>query len=137
MKNSLLEALKELLVNALEPHQAQAIIDDKVLIETDDAQVAPIRVGSASAHSFRILNGFEQHRFSQEALWPLLHIEQIGFLSPDMREQLLDELLTSEVEVITHNDVKWALLNLTYNVTSAEQRLFLDFVLSQESQPLH
>lgn len=135
MKDNLLDALKQLLINSVDQQHIEQLISEDSLQEEQSLEINNIR--NASNQSFRVLDWSEKDRFSEESLKYLYFLEQIGILSYKNREQLLEQLLATDTDTITPSEIKWAILGLLDDVLSIEEQTFLDFVLSKETNSRH
>lgn len=134
MKDSLLESLKRLLINSIDPKNSidmQSSTDNIQQHESISHQTKHIK--KASSKSIRVLNIDELLRFDEDSLNYIYFLKQIGLLSSQHRECLLNQLLDLEQENITCNDIKWCLLSLIAPDITKEQQIFLDFVLEQKA----
>ena len=135
MKDNLLDALKQLLINSVDQQHIEQLISKDSLQEEQSLEIKNIR--NASNQSFRVLDWSEKDRFSEESLKYLYFLEQIGILSYKNREQLLEQLLATDTDTITPSEIKWAILGLLDDVLSIEEQTFLDYVLSKETNSRH
>jgi Smg protein len=68
------------------------------------------QVGDAHTRSFRVFSGYEQARLAPDVRGYILQLENIGILSNQQRELVIDRLLALEAEEIDIEQVKWVVL---------------------------
>jgi Smg protein len=101
------------------------------------AESAP--VGDAEARSFRVFSGYEQERLGVEVRGYLLHLENIGILTTQQRELVIDRLLALEAEETDIEQVKWVVLMVLFSQPGQEQayQRMEDLVFEGQSGALH
>ena len=89
--------------------------------------------------SFRIFNGHEQTRLTLEVRGYILHLENVGILSGQQRELVLDRLLALDSEEIDTEQVKWVVLMVLFSQPGQEQayQRMEDLVFEGQSDSLH
>ncbi len=135
MTDKLIESLKLLLINSMDPKTIRPTDPVDANIEQSEVSVNQIDyIKDASDPSFRILDLNETLRFNIDSLNYIYFLEQIGLLSAKHREKLFNHLQEIEHETITCNDIKWCLLSLIAPSITKEQQIFLDFVLANTKE---
>ena len=71
-------------------------------------------------HGTRIYNDFEQERLDAQCRGYVTYLEQIGILSPQQREILIDRLLALESEDIDVEQIKWVVLMVLFSQPGQE-----------------
>jgi Smg protein len=97
------------------------------------------QVVDTQQRSFRIFNGHEQTRLVAEVRGYLLQLENIGILSAQQRELVVDRLLALNAEEIDIEQVKWVVLMVLFSQPGQElayQRME-DLVFEGQSDALH
>lgn len=96
-------------------------------------------VGDAHMRSFRVFSGYEQARLAIEVRGYILHLENIGILSTQQRELVIDRLLALEAEEIDIEQVKWVVLMVLFSQPGQEQayQRMEDLVFEGQSDALH
>ena len=69
----------------------------------------------------RVFDRFEQERLDSSCRGYLMHLEQIGILSPTQRELVIDRLLALEATDIDIEQVKWVVMMLLFSQPGQEQ----------------
>lgn len=96
-------------------------------------------VGDAHTRSFRVFSGYEQARLALEVRGYILHLENIGILSTQQRELVIDRLLALDAEEIDIEQVKWVVLMVLFSQPGQEQayQRMEDLVFEGQSDALH
>jgi Smg protein len=81
--------------------------------------VAPAATSSSAA--FRVYDVSERDRFDAAARGYLLHLEQVGILSPDQRELVIDRLLALDSDEIDIEQIKWVVMMVLFSQPGNEQ----------------
>lgn len=136
MKDNLLEALKQLLIDSVDPSKLGQISESEDwLVEQENNHA--IYVNQASSNSIRVLDWLERERLSDEAIRFIWFLEQIKVLNKANKEQLIENLLSTDSELITRNEVKWAVLGMLEPAMNTDQQTFINFVLTQDVGSKH
>jgi Smg protein len=96
-------------------------------------------VADAQMRSFRVFSGHEQVRLTADVRGYLLQLENIGILSPQQRELVVDRLLALNAEEVDIEQVKWVVLMVLFSQPGQElayQRME-DLVFEGQSDALH
>lgn len=72
-------------------------------------------VASPAARSTRVFSALESVRLDVEARGFLLYLEQVGLLTGQQRELVLDRLMALESDEIDIDQVKWVVLMVMFN----------------------
>ncbi len=73
-----------------------------------------------TAHGMRVYNDFEQERLDAACRGYIAYLEQIGILSPQQREILVDRLLALESTDIDVEQIKWVVLMVLFSQPGQE-----------------
>ncbi len=78
---------------------------------------------SASPRSMtvRIYDRFEQDRLDSVCRGYLLHLEQVGILTPAQRELVIDRLLALGTDDIDNEQIKWVVMMILFSQPGQEQ----------------
>jgi Smg protein len=87
----------------------------------------------------RIFDRFEQERLDSSCRGYLLHLEQIGILTPTQRELVIDRLLALDATDIDVEQVKWVVMMLLFSQPGQEQAYarMADLVFADDPGWLH
>ncbi len=87
----------------------------------------------------RIFDRFEQERLDSSCRGYLLHLEQIGILTPTQRELVIDRLLALDATDIDIEQVKWVVMMLLFSQPGQEQAYarMADLVFADDPGWLH
>jgi Smg protein len=101
------------------------------------AEVAPSQAPNPAAT--RIYDLDEQERLDAAARGYLLHLEQIGILSPPQRELAIDRLLALDSEEIDIEQIKWVVMMVLFSQPGHEHAYaqMEDLVFAEEPGWLH
>jgi Smg protein len=93
----------------------------------------------AQARSFRVFSGYESARLAVEVRGYILHLENIGILSSQQRELVIDRLLALDADEIDIEQVKWVVLMVLFSQPGQEQayQRMEDLVFEGQSDALH
>jgi Smg protein len=73
-----------------------------------------------TSHGLRVYNDFEQERLDASCRGYIAYLEQIGILSPEQREILVDRLLALESGDIDVEQIKWVVLMVLFSQPGQE-----------------
>ena len=73
-----------------------------------------------TSHGMRVYNDFEQERLDASCRGYIAYLEQIGILSPQQREILVDRLLALESTDIDVDQIKWVVLMVLFSQPGQE-----------------
>ncbi len=73
-----------------------------------------------TSHGSRVYNDFEQERLDTSCRGYISYLEQIGILSPQQREILVDRLLALESADIDVEQIKWVVLMVLFSQPGQE-----------------
>jgi Smg protein len=104
----------------------------------EEAPTADART-DAQARSFRVFSGYEMARLAVEVRGYILHLENIGILSSQQRELVIDRLLALDADEIDIEQVKWVVLMVLFSQPGQEQayQRMEDLVFEGQSDALH
>ena len=102
-------------------------------IETDSA-AAPL-----STTTIRLYDRLEQDRIDAQCRGYLLHLEQIGILTPPQRELVIDRLLALGSGEIDIDQIKWVVMMVLFSQPGQEQAYeqMEDLVFAEDLGCLH
>ena len=69
----------------------------------------------------RVFDRSEQERFDAPCRGYLLHLEQVGILSPAQRELVIDRLLALDTDDIDIEQIKWVVMMVLFSQPGQEQ----------------
>ena len=79
-----------------------------------------LALNAQTGHGTRIYNDFEQDRLDSASRGYIVYLEQIGILSPQQREILVDRLLALESADIDVEQIKWVVLMVLFSQPGQE-----------------
>lgn len=85
---------------------------------TDHQESIPFH--AQTSHGLRVYNDFEQERLDAACRGYIAYLEQIGILSPQQREILVDRLLALESADIDVDQIKWVVLMVLFSQPGQE-----------------
>jgi len=87
----------------------------------------------------RIYDRFEQQRLDSNCRGYLLHLEQVGILSPAQRELVIDRLLALETDDVDIEQIKWVVMMVLFSQPGQEQAYarMEDLVFAEDPAWLH
>jgi Smg protein len=87
----------------------------------------------------RIFNRFEQERLDSSCRGYLLHLEQVGILTPTQRELVIDRLLALDASDDDLEQVKWVVMMLLFSQPGQEQAYshMADLIFDDDPDWLH
>lgn len=96
-------------------------------------------LGAGALRSFRVFSGYEQARLAIEVRGYIVHLENIGILTTQQRELVIDRLLALEADEIDIEQVKWVVLMVLFSQPGQEQayQRMEDLVFEGQSDALH
>ncbi len=96
-------------------------------------------VAGPRSTTVRIFDRFEQERLDSSCRGHLLHLEQVGILTPVQRELVIDRLLALDANDIDIEQVKWVVMMLLFSQPGQEQAYarMADLVFADEPSWLH
>lgn len=114
---------------------------DRALDWLEGLNGADADIGSQGPRSatVRIFDRFEQERLDASCRGYLLHLEQIGILSPTQRELVIDRLLALDAPDIDIEQVKWVVMMLLFSQPGQGQAYarMADLVFADDPGWLH
>lgn len=92
-----------------------------------------------TSRSIRIFDGSETARLDVECRGYILHLENIGILSPAQRELVIDRLLALNAEEIDIDQVKWVVLMVLFSQPGQETAYsrMEDLVFADQAEAVH
>jgi len=71
-------------------------------------------------HALRVYSTLEEERLDTESRGFLLFLEQMGILTPEARERVIDRVMALETDDFDLNQLKWVVLMVLFNQPGAE-----------------
>jgi Smg protein len=100
----------------------------------------PVRAELGStARAIRIFDAMEQTRLDTDCRGYLVHLEQIGILSPTQRERVIDRLMALDGDEIDIEKLKWVALMVLFSQPGEETAFsrMEDLVFEDRSGAIH
>jgi Smg protein len=100
----------------------------------------PVRAELGStARAIRIFDALEQTRLDTDCRGYLVHLEQIGILSPTQRERVIDRLMALDGDDIDIEKLKWVALMVLFSQPGEETAFsrMEDLVFEDRSGAIH
>ena len=96
---------------------------DRALDWLDGLNVADISADAPAPRSatVRIYDRLEQDRLDPQCRGYMLHLEQIGILSPTQRELVIDRLMALDGSDIDIEQIKWVVMMVLFSQPGQEQ----------------
>jgi Smg protein len=114
---------------------------DRALDWLDGLNASDVDTGAPGPRSttVRIFDRFEQERLDSSCRGYLLHLEQVGILTPTQRELVIDRLLALDAIDIDIEQVKWVVMMLLFSQPGQEQAYarMADLVFADDPGWLH
>ncbi|MGI9257421.1 MAG: DUF494 family protein [Gammaproteobacteria bacterium] len=112
---------------------------DRALDWLDGLNSADAVTNGPGSMTVRIFDRFEQERLDSSCRGYLLHLEQIGILTPTQRELVIDRLLALDASDIDVEQVKWVVMMLLFSQPGQEQAYarMADLVFADDPGWLH
>jgi Smg protein len=77
--------------------------------------------GAPRSSAIRIYDTTEQERLDVRARGYLMHLEQVGILTPAQRELVIDRLLALESDEVDVEQIKWVVMMVLFSQPGQEQ----------------
>ena len=89
--------------------------------------------------TLRVFDRLEQERLNTSCRGYLLHLEQLGILSPVQRELVIDRLLALDSDDIDIEHIKWVVMMVLFSQPSQQQEYerMEDLVFAEDPDWLH
>lgn len=100
-----------------EIYKALNWLEELAALQQSDAQSA---ITTSSSTSVRIYTRSEMHRLDIKCRGFLLFLEQIGVLTTETREMVIDRVMGIETSDFHLDDLKWVVLLVLFNVPGNE-----------------
>ena len=114
---------------------------DRALEWLDGLKAPKITTDSVTAHfpTLRVFDRSEQERLNTSCRGYLLHLEQLGILSPVQRELVIDRLLALDSSDIDIEHIKWVVMMVLFSQPSQQQEYerMEDLVFAEDPDWLH
>jgi Smg protein len=104
-------------------------------LAADPARLSP----SPTARAIRVFAALEQARLDTDCRGYLVHLEQIGILSPMQRELVIDRLMALDGDEIDIDKLKWVVLMVLFSQPGQETAFsrMEDLVFEDRSGAIH
>jgi Smg protein len=113
---------------------------DRALGWLEELATSPVRAELGStARAIRIFDALEQTRLDTDCRGYLVHLEQIGILSPTQRERVIDRLMALDGDEIDIEKLKWVALMVLFSQPGEETAFsrMEDLVFEDRSGAIH
>ncbi|MEZ9710924.1 hypothetical protein BCU83_09085 [Vibrio breoganii] len=100
-----------------EVYKALNWLEDLAALQSEDSSQ---NIATSSATSIRIYSDQEQQRIDTRCRGFILFLEQIGVLSAELREMVIDRVMGLETTDLQLDDLKWIILMVLFNVPGNE-----------------
>lgn len=139
MKESLLKALKQLLVDSLGVSTSVQLEEAQDKTQNDPEIVYQCLDGLKKQDNpaFRVFTLEETSRFSPKCLNALLHLEGLGVLSKASREIIMDKVMNTQQTNISLDELKWIIMDVLSDDLGWDNQVFLDLLLNPSPEMCH
>jgi len=97
---------------------------ERALCWLEDLAADPSRSGpTPTARAIRVFGALEQSRLDTDCRGFLVHLENVGILSPTQRELVIDRLMALEGDDIDIEKLKWVVLMVLFNRPGRESHV--------------
>lgn len=135
MKESLFDALKQLLIDSLAlPSTAKK---DEAKEEAPKTELLFDNISQKTDKAFRVLSQDEQQKLSVESLKGLFDFQTLDLLTNEQQEALLEKITTHSKSPISPHELKWLAMEILSHSLDLRDWMFLDFVLFPTSESCH
>jgi len=113
---------------------------ERALCWLEDLAADPGRAQPApTARAVRVFDAIEQARLDTECRGYLVHLENVGILSPVQRELVIDRLMALEGDEIDLEKLKWVVLMVLFSQPGQETAFsrMEDLVFDERSGAIH
>ena len=113
---------------------------ERALCWLEDLAADPSRAGpSPTSRAIRIFDALEQARLDTDCRGFLVHLENVGILSPMQRELVIDRLMALEGDDIDIDKLKWVVLMVLFSQPGQETAFsrMEDLVFEDRSGAVH
>jgi Smg protein len=131
---------RETLKQELEHAGFSALDVERALGWLEDLATNPVRTELGSTlRAVRIFDALEQARLDTDCRGYLVHLEQIGILSPTQRERVIDRLMALDDDEIDIEKLKWVALMVLFSQPGEETAFsrMEDLVFEDRSGAIH
>jgi Smg protein len=104
-------------------------------LAADPARLSP----TPTSRAIRVFAALEQARLDTDCRGYLVHLEQVGILSPTQRELVIDRLMALEGDEIDIDKLKWVVLMVLFSQPGQETAFsrMEDLVFEDRSGAIH
>ncbi len=113
---------------------------ERALCWLEELAADPARAGpTPTSRAIRIFDALEQARLDTDCRGFLVHLEQVGILSPTQRELVIDRLMALEGDDIDIEKLKWVVLMVLFSQPGQETAFsrMEDLVFEDRSGAVH
>jgi Smg protein len=131
---------RETLKHELERAGFAGVDVERALAWLEELATNPVRAELGStARAIRIFDVLEQARLDTDCRGYLVHLEQIGILSPTQRERVIDRLMALDGDEIDIEKLKWVALMVLFSQPGQETAFsrMEDLVFEDRSGAIH
>jgi Smg protein len=131
---------RETLKHELERAGFAGVDVERALAWLEELATNPVRAELGStARAIRIFDALEQARLDTDCRGYLVHLEQIGILSPTQRECVIDRLMALDGDEIDIEKLKWVALMVLFSQPGQETAFsrMEDLVFEDRSGAIH
>ncbi|HHA19166.1 MAG TPA: DUF494 domain-containing protein [Methylophaga sp.] len=108
-------------------------ISDKNSLKKSDIKTLELK-----HQSIRIFSHFEMEKFDKKARGVLLDLVELGVISSDQRELIIDKALALDITHIDQEQMKWVILMVLFNLPdSAGSFTWLQDLLYEDTPTIH
>jgi Smg protein len=113
---------------------------ERALCWLEDLAADPTRPGPApTGRAIRVFGALEQARLDTDCRGFLVHLENVGILSPTQRELVIDRLMALEGDDIDLEKLKWVVLMVLFSQPGQETAFsrMEDLVFDERPEAVH
>ena len=113
---------------------------ERALCWLEDLAADPSRTGPApTSRAIRVFDAIEQARLDTDCRGFLVHLEQVGILSPTQRELVIEKLMALDGDDIDIERLKWVVLMVLFAQPGQETAYsrMEDLVFEEHSGAVH
>lgn len=94
---------------------------DRALDWLDGLNAADAESSGPRSTTIRVYDRIEQERLDSQCRGYLLHLEQVGILTPAQREVVIDRLLALDTDDIDIEQIKWVVMMVLFSQPGQEE----------------
>lgn len=136
MTDSLINELKELLVDSMD--MPPAITDNEKHIQySHSLEEMQLNERVNGNQGYRVYSDYESNKLDTNCRDYIAYLEKLGLIDFMAREELINQLMLSDSNKISLDELKWTLIEIMDESLSSDQLNFLDFVLFTNGTVAH